>query len=287
MTALACPVCGTEYEGWSTRCLNCGVALTPTEDPPNPLQLDEEDQVVYELGEWPLDLQAAAAQALAEADIPNAWDGTDLIVHVDHEAQVDAILEAIEQAGGLTEAATGEPDEISAEASDEEIDEEGDGLLEYTLDELRPDERVRLTQLLEENGLRYRWEDDVTLLVDDTDEALVEALLDQVEYPNELPEEPAEEEVAGEGDPEALGSLFVAADKLKHNPLDAGAYGDLLALLESCDEEAPPYGFPKPVWLQALTSADQLADLIAEEEDRTPEASEKASELRELLRPYV
>jgi hypothetical protein len=285
MSELACPVCGTEYQGWSTRCLNCGVALVPTEDPPNPIDLDEDQQVVYELGEWPLDLQAAAAQALAEAEIPNSWDGTDLIVHVDHEDQVDAILEQIERDGGLADD-TEEAVDVD-DAVDAEIDTEGDGLLEYTLDELRPDERERLTQLLNENGLRYRWDDDVTLVVDDTDEALVEALLDQVEYPNELAEEPVEADVPGEGDPEALGSLFIAADKLKHNPLDAGAYGDLLGLLEKCDEDAPPYGFPKPVWQQALATADQLADLIAEEEDKTVEASGQASELRELLRPYV
>src|SRR3954447_2762860 len=54
-------------------------AMTDSADPPNPLDLPEEEQVVYELGGWSLDLQAEAAEVLAESQIPHAWDGTDLV----------------------------------------------------------------------------------------------------------------------------------------------------------------------------------------------------------------
>src|SRR5262249_44351494 len=74
MTTIVCPVCGTEYESWSTRCLNCGVALVGSDEPIDILSLDESEQVVYELASWPLDLQASAAEAMAEAELSHAWD---------------------------------------------------------------------------------------------------------------------------------------------------------------------------------------------------------------------
>ena len=55
--------------------------MTDPADPINPLHLSEEEQVVYELGAWSIDLQAEAAEVLAESQIPHAWDGTDLVVH--------------------------------------------------------------------------------------------------------------------------------------------------------------------------------------------------------------
>ena len=60
------------------------------------LRLPVDQQVVYELGEWPLGMQASAAQVMAESGIPHGWDGTDLVVQLDHEATVDALLEAVE-----------------------------------------------------------------------------------------------------------------------------------------------------------------------------------------------
>ena len=33
---------------------------------------------------------------MAESGIPHAWDGAELVIHLNHEAEVDAIVEAIE-----------------------------------------------------------------------------------------------------------------------------------------------------------------------------------------------
>jgi hypothetical protein len=292
MSTIACPVCGTEYESWSTRCLNCGVALVGSDEPIDTLSLDESEQVIYELASWPLDLQASAAEAMAEAELSHAWDGTDLVIHVRDEATVDAILERIEKEAGITygDAASGDDEAaLAADGEDGEVEEDDErDELAYTLDEWRPDERERLAQLLDEGGIDYRWEDDVTLLVDADHEAAVEAALDRVEYPDALPADgdlPAEG--PSDGDPELLSSLFLAADRLKHNPTDSAGLADLMAVTGEADPEAPPYGFAKALWQRALERADEIADLVVAEDDHGDEVTEKAAELRELLRPYV
>src|SRR5262245_4755359 len=114
-----CPVCEEWYADWATRCPVCGVALVyadePTEAddsvsngdgngdgdeaggrPARPDDFDvaalpEDEQLVYELGEWSLAMRADVAAALAERGIAHAWEGTDLIVPLDDEADVDEI----------------------------------------------------------------------------------------------------------------------------------------------------------------------------------------------------
>src|ERR1700755_3065633 len=82
-------------------------------DPPNPatpLDLRESEQVVYELAGWSFDMQAEAAEVLAESQIPHAWDGTDLVVHLDWEPRGHELLDAVERG------ATG-----GVDASDDEL----------------------------------------------------------------------------------------------------------------------------------------------------------------------
>lgn len=293
VSTLACPVCGTEYESWSTRCTQCGVALVATHDDENPLTLDDEDKVVYELAEWPLDLQAATAQAMAESGVPHAWEATDLVVHVDFEAQVDALLAELEEEAGLPGARDTDTEaEAGAEEDEEEAEEgepaQGDEVV-YELDEWTDDQRRTLAVRLDGAGVPYAWEGSSTLVVSAVDEDLVEEVLDELEYPDALEVEAvsAEEEAAEEASAEQLSSLFVAADRLKGDPGDASGLADLVAATEAADENAPPYGFPPQVWKAAVAMARELTDLLAAEEDRSDEAEEKARELRDLLRPYV
>ena len=96
MSTRICPVCGADYLDWVETCSTCGVLLVVPAQAPDPLRLPVDQQVVYELGEWPLGMQASAAQVMAESGIPHGWDGTDLVVQLDHEASVDVLLEAVE-----------------------------------------------------------------------------------------------------------------------------------------------------------------------------------------------
>ena len=161
--------------------------------------------MVYELGEWPLGMQASAAQVMAESGIPHGWDGTDLVVQLDHEATVDALLEAVEaeQPGivgadwldddedaagaardsglaGRRRGDTGdatEPDGAEGDVGRYGDEDAGDEMpdsaeLEYELDEWPDDDRAELSRRLAEAGLPHRWEDDAVLVVGARDEEL-------------------------------------------------------------------------------------------------------------------
>jgi hypothetical protein len=257
-------------------------------DDRHPLELPEEEQVVYELGEWPLDLQAAAAEALAESEIPHAFDGTDLVVHVDWEQSVDELLEDVERAAGgvpvAADAAVGSEDE--AEIDSDELD---DGEIVYELDDWTPEQREAVETRLTDAGIDHRWEDETSLVVGSAHEAVVENLLDDIEYPDALDVEPVDEKEAAEATSfEVLSAMYLAADRLKGHPLDAAGLADLTEAIEAADADVPPYGITPGLWHNAVDQANALADAVTDEDaDRTPEVIEKATALRELLRPYV
>jgi hypothetical protein len=239
-------------------------------DGTDPLQLPEDEQVVYELGEWSLDLQAEAAELLAESEIPHAWDGTDLIVHVDWENTVDELLDDLERG------ATGDVD-----ARDDEV--------VYELDEWSGEDREKLTAKLAEAEIPHQWEGEATLVVSPQDEELVEAVLDELEFPHALEVEAIEpvDEAAEETSFEVLSSLFLAADRLKGNPLDPEGITDLTDALEQADADAPPFGIVPGLWRDAIERANRIADALADDDDRSDDVATEAAGLQALLRPYV
>ncbi len=272
MTTRICPVCGSDYLDWVEKCTACGVALVAPAQAPDPLRLPEDQTVVYELGVWPLSLQAGAAQAMAESGIPHGWDGTDLVVHVDHEPTVDALLDALEQGEesplapsdrgwtpgsavngfSLDEARDRAPIELEAgEPGDE---------LEYEVDEWSAEDRHELERRLVAGGVPHRWEQDDVLVIATRDEELVEAMLDEVEYPEALEPETDEDD---DGVYQLMSELFLAADRLKSNPRDPDGLEGLAMVVSAADADRPPYGVDPALWERAVEEANELADRIA------------------------
>jgi hypothetical protein len=231
-------------------------------DHANPLDLPEEDQVIYELGGWSLDLQAEAAEVLAESEIPHAWDGTDLVVHVDWEQTVDELLDAVEQEG---------------------VDE-----LVYELDEWSPEDRESVTTKLDEGGVKHRWEES-SVVVSPADEELVKVVLDSVEFPHALEVASVEDEgsAAEAASFEVLSSLFLAADRLKGNPVDPEGISDLSDGLDEADPDVPPFGIVPGLWREAVERGNRIADALADADDRSDDVARQAAELQAMLRPFV
>ena len=95
---------------------------------------------------------------------------------------------------------------------------------------------------------------------------------------------------AGEGQLpyETLTTFFLAGERLQKNPLDAGGLEELMRALDVADRRNPPYGVERPLWEQTCELADELADALTEEDEPDTEAAQEiATELHDLLRPYV
>lgn len=234
----------------------------------NPLDPDAES-VHYDLSEWNLDQRASVAEVFAEAGVPHAWVGDEVIVPVELEEVADDLLDQLESEFGIDGSPTGATaaalrGAVLDAASDDEI-------TEYELDEWEQGERSRLTELLVAAGVPFRWEDAVLVTLTDAED-MVDELLDAVEAgevtiidaPNprggvSTTVNAGDSSVSGD----TLTRLFLAAERLQKDPLDADGLEMLVALLDQIEDGGVPFGVPIPVWRQASELADQLGDALA------------------------
>ncbi|MFM8389218.1 MAG: hypothetical protein ACKOA5_08245, partial [Actinomycetota bacterium] len=228
----------------------------------NPLDPDAES-VHYDLGEWSLDQRAAVAEVFAEAEVPHAWVGDEVTVPAELEEVADALLDRLEQEFAIDGGAFVRRGSAAAidEASDDEI-------TEYELDEWADNERSRLSELLVASGIPFKWEG--ALLVTLTEfEDTVDELLDAVEAgdvtivdsvgPRGATISAGGSELSGE----TLTQMFLAAERLQRDPLDANGLASLVQVLEDVEDGGVPFGVPVPAWRQAVELADQLAEALA------------------------
>lgn len=100
-----CPRCGAQFapdvnvEFASTQllCVECGLSM---ENPPEMLEPadNDDDQIAYDLVEWPPEDRTIATGDLVELGIPYRWeDNVVLVVPAGVEEQVDAILDEIDE----------------------------------------------------------------------------------------------------------------------------------------------------------------------------------------------
>ena len=100
-----CPRCGAlfapdvnvEFSSTQLLCVECGLSM---EDPPEMLAPtdNDDDQIAYDLVEWPPEDRTIATADLVELGIPYRWeDNVVLIVPAGVEEQVDAVLDEIDE----------------------------------------------------------------------------------------------------------------------------------------------------------------------------------------------
>ena len=87
---------------------------------------------------------------------------------------------------------------------------------------------------------------------------------------------------------EILSVFFLAGERLRRDPLDAGGLEQLLEAVDATEAERPPYGVDPRLWTRVCELADELTGALVDED--TPDedlAMEVAEELHDLLRPYI
>ncbi len=235
--------------------------------------------VYYDLSMWTFDQQAELSAAMADADVPHAWEGTELMVPEESETDTDAIIAELEERLGIV-------DEPMPDTPVQQVLADDVATTEYDLGDWSPVEHATVSHALTEAGIPFRW-DAAVLLVATDDESVVDELLDDVEsgeFADVLTTSPA----ADESSSEVLTSFFLAAERLRKEPLDADGIEHLLNALDLADPDVPPFGVTPKLWQESYTAADELADAIAGDETPDEEAAMTAAErLHELLRPHV
>jgi len=239
-------------------------------DPTNP----DVVKVHYDVSAWSVDQRAELSEALADADLPHAWDGDEVVVPEEVEARVDALFDDLEKVFG--------PFAIV-------LDDEAEST-EFGLDEWSKEDRNVLTEALIASEVPHRWNGTTVIVAADAEHA-VDDLLDAIEAGELLTSGDDEESGPPEG---ALNDLFLCADRLAKDPMDAKARRDAIDLRDQLDAKRPPYGMAQRPWANAVGGIGAIVDLVIAEaadggrgDKEESEVIGAAQELRSVLRPYV
>jgi hypothetical protein len=222
-----------------------------------------DEELVYELDEWEPHERDALSTALGDAGIAYTWDGARLVVHTADEAAVERILDEVD------------------EALDLELDP-GSDKVAYDLSAWSDEQRGELVAALAEHAVPHEWSDDDELFVHEEDEQSVDELLDRALRGEALL--PDGDEAPGA---EVLGELFVAADRLMHDPRD---HEGTLSLMDSARValEAPaPYGVDEKQWDALLDAVGSLVLLVGDQAIDDDAVIGQATTVRTILRPLV
>ncbi len=247
-----------------------------------PIDFDPDDPTIvkvhYDLAAWDFDQRAELAEALADAGMPHAWDGEELIVPELVEDQVDALFERLEESLGPFPIALADDDEST----------------EFGLDEWSDADRALLTEALVDSEVPLRWEGTTVVVAREAEDA-VDDLLDAIEAGELLS---ADDHGGGAGPPDgALDTIFLAADRLVRDPVDARARSSLIDIEGRIDGDHPPYAFAPRTWARAVAGVTTIVETFRREaggsgdrpaaDDDGGEVAEQAGGLRDLLRPFV
>jgi len=174
---------------------------------------------------------------------------------------------------------------MTDEGDVQEAQEPDHDVLVYELGEWTPEERARLGLLLEGEGIPHQW-DGEDLLVPDAEEARVDAVLDQVEFPDQL------DAVDDEGDDDearymVVSDLFVAMDRLSNaTTAEAELAADVIAAVEAALAIPRPFGIDDPDWADIRRRSAAIAEALQTDVDDI-EIIADANLLRDLLRRFV
>jgi hypothetical protein len=290
-----CSSCEGEFVASVADCPDCGIPLG--DRPSSPTVTAVGDTAEFDLGSWADDARLALANHLAggwevfsrrleissttlftatfrrplNSGLPHAWDGTTLVVPVAEAEAVAGWIQAIEGSVVLA------------------LDPDADKLA-YDVEDMSDESLTLLLESLSAASIPHELTADGELFVHESDEAEVEAILDRIDFPDELP---AQDDTDLD-DPDdglevqsVLSDVFVAADRLRHDTHNPDA---MLALVEGVDRLtalAVPFGFHREQWQALVDQASGLRAAIEAEEVDAEVIAEQATALRAALHPLV
>lgn len=223
------------------------------------LEGGDDDETVYELDDWSDRDRGVLRERLETLGVPHSWEETSLVCAATDEAWVERIMDQVEDDLSLS---------LDPAVEQVAYDLSGWSLLD----------RDQLFTLLEAEAVAYGVEDD-ELFVHAVDEPRVDELVESIVSPGAEP--------AASVDGDVMGELFVAADRLAHDPLDAEGALTLAGASERGAGSNPPYGMDKVWWDSVMAKAAALVTLVDTDPVDETALAEAATELRDGLRPYV
>jgi hypothetical protein len=246
----------------------------------DPYNQGEDDGVDLTISGLPEDLEDPEPDELEEVtrsgpDEPDGDfdDDNDVVVDTEDGEVIDA--EVSDEADDDAES------DDSGEDGDDDGEDEDDEEVAYDLTEWDDEHLDALFDQLDAADLAYLW-DGEELFIQASDEQAVDEVLEKVSNPDALA---ADDDSDGGG--WLLGELFVAADRLQHDPEEHETVATLLQLATAAEESEPPYGLSEAEWEQLKERVTALATALEQDKPDADTVIEAAKELRSHTRPYV
>ena len=224
----------------------------------------EDGQIAYDCAAWSGESRGLFESLLSSHDIPHAWQGTTVTVREDDEEQVDDLV-----------------DDVLASARPA-LDPRAPKLV-YEVSVWPVALQTELLEQLTAADVPYEWDEQGDLVVRESDEDEVEAVLALLPDPDDS----AMSSDDGVAVHEVLDRVFMAADRLRGHPTDASATVHVVDATGQLEQLALPFGFEPAQWRRLVTAACELRDAIVPPDDAEPVGDDGISELAVVLRDQV
>ena len=232
-----------------------------------PLAMAVDGFLSYEVSDWSGESRTLLDSLLSSNGIKHFWQGTNLSVESDREADVDAIIDEVL---------------VSATVA---LDTDRDKVV-YEVGEWSAAMQQSLADSLAIAEVAYEWDEAGDLVIYAEDEDVVETILEA------MPDDESETEAIDDGvEVQAvLGRLWQSAVHLARDPSDTASVVSVADNAEIVEHIGLPFGFEPPVWRHLVELAVTLRDGLTASGDDVWEDDavvEAATALKDAVRPFV
>jgi hypothetical protein len=229
----------------------------------------DDGQLAYECAAWAGESRGLLESLLNSQGIPHAWQGTTVTVRDEDEERVDDLIDGV--------LASARP----------ALDPRAPKLV-YEIGVWPVALQTELVDQLTAADVPYEWDEHGDLVVRESDEAEVEAVLELLPDPDDSGLSSDD----GVGVHAVLDGLFMSAGRLAKHATDPSATVALVDVTAQLEQMALPFGFEPAQWRRLVESAQQVRDAIepsstGDEPATDEEIAERAAVARDLVRQYI
>lgn len=218
------------------------------------------EPVIYDCTEWSGESRRLFASLLEMAGLGSAWQGTEVTVFsTDVELVDDMVAQVLSTARSAID-----PDAPS---------------IVYEIGEWPDALQNEFAAQLTISEVAYIWNADGDIVVNESDEELVEEVIEM------LPDAESFDNVDGLEVQGLLNEAFMLADRLSSKPEDSTALEQLARIATELSQVSTPFGFDQRDWETLVANVESAADADAELSHKS--RAKAAKSLRSRLRNYI
>lgn len=216
-------------------------------------------QLIYDCTPWAGESRRLFKAMLDVHDVKVAWQGTEVIVLAEDREMVDDLVDQIV----MTATSVIAPDVPT---------------LVYEINTWPDALQTEFTDQLTISEVSYAWDEDGNIVVDASDEDLVDEVLEMLPDPEDF------DDVDGFEAQNRLNQAFRLCDRLVSRPAEQSTLEELRQLAPVLGAMSPPFGFEHSDWARLV---EEIIAVSSDEKLSDKSRSKRAKQAKKLLLNYV